>query len=196
VRGLLWLLLAAAQAAAPTGRAGVEAHLRAGAFQATTPQDWRALGPGTDRTLCDVARDSKADPLIRSRAVSALAYFPTATSRKLLEETIEKKASSRDPDDRLLVRKAAVALGWIGGTATPLRLAPLLEHPDPDVRIDAAVGLGLTRMASAADPLRKRFDVESEPRVRAQIGRQLRLIEDALVKNTPSPADGKGAGGK
>jgi HEAT repeat protein len=191
VAGLLWLVLAAAQAVAPSGRAAVEARLRS--YEASNPQDWRAMGAGTDRTLAEVARDPKVEVLIRARAVSALAYFSTPLSRKLLEETIDQKASSKSPDDLLLVRKAAVALGWIGGTATPLHLAPLLEHPDPDVRIDAAVGLGLTRMAAAADPLRKQFDVESVPRVRAQIGRQLRLIEDALVKNAPRPADGKGA---
>lgn len=191
--GLLWLLLVAAQAAAPTGRAALEARLRS--HEATNPQDWRALGPGTDRTLAEVARDPKVDVLIRARAMSTLAYFSTPTSRKLLEETVDHKASSKSPDDWLLVRKAAVALGWIGGTSTPLHLAPLLEHPDPDVRIDAAVGLGLTRMAAAAAPLRKQFDVETVPRVRSQIGRQLRLIEDALVKNAPGPADGKGAAG-
>jgi hypothetical protein len=56
-----------------------------------------------------------------------------------------------------------------------------LDHPDPDVRIDVAIGLGLTRSEEAADFLRKRFDVETVPKVRNQIGRQLRLIEDALA---------------
>jgi hypothetical protein len=57
------------------------------------------------------------------------------------------------------------------------------------VRIDVAIGLGLTRSEEAADFLRKRFDVETVPKVRNQIGRQLRLIEDAAAAvKRPSPA--------
>jgi HEAT repeat protein len=61
----------------------------------------------------------------------------------------------------------------------PARLGPLLDHEDPEVRLDAAIALGLTRLAPAADLLRKRMDVEPVPRVRSQMGRQLRVIEDA-----------------
>jgi HEAT repeat protein len=190
VAGLLWLLLAA-QAAAGTERAAVEAHLRAP--EGTTPAAWRALGPGTDRTLVAVASDAKIDLALRARALATLAYFSTPAARKLLEEVVDHKGTSKDPDDRLLVRKAAVALGWIGGTSAPLHLAPLLDNADPDVRIDAAVGLGLTRMAAAAGSLRKRFDVEPEARVRSQIGRQLRLIDDAAVKPVTAPADSRPA---
>ncbi len=71
----------------------------------------------------------------------------------------------------------------------PAQLGLLLEHPDPDVRIDVAIGLGLTRSEQAADLLRKRFDVETVPKVRSQIGRQLGLIEDAAAEaKLPSPA--------
>jgi hypothetical protein len=55
------------------------------------------------------------------------------------------------------------------------------------VRIDAAIGLGLTRSEEAADLLRKRFDVETVPKVRNQIGRQIRLIEEAVAAAKPSP---------
>jgi hypothetical protein len=102
---------------------------------------------------------------------------------------VKQKASSNDAGDKLLLRKAALALGWVGGTAVPAQLGPLLEHPDPDVRLDVAIGLGLTRSGEAADFLRKRFDVETVPKVRSQIGRQLRLIEDAAADaKRPSPA--------
>ena len=57
------------------------------------------------------------------------------------------------------------------------------------MRIDVAIGLGLTRSEEAADFLRKRFDIEPVPKVRSQIGRQLRLIEDAAAEaKRPSPA--------
>jgi hypothetical protein len=180
--GVLLLLLViplgvAAKPAAPRPpRASVEPKLRA---YHPDPAGWRALGPGIDETLIEIARDGKVEILLRSRAVSTLGYFSTAASRKFLETTLDAQASSSDPGDRLLVRKAAVALGWLGGVSVPGRLAPLLGSEDPDVRLDAAVGLGLTRLPSAADSLRKRLDVERVERVRAQISRQIQAIEGA-----------------
>lgn len=141
------------------------------------PEGWRALGPGTDATLIEIARDGKVEVLLRARAVSTLGYFATPAARQFLEATIDGKAASANADDRLLVRKAAVALGWLGGTTVPGRLAPLLQNEDPDVRIDAAAGLGLTRLPTAADALKKRLEIESVDRVRAQISRQIQVIE-------------------
>jgi HEAT repeat protein len=145
------------------------------------PAQWRALGPGTDETLIQIAGDPKAELLVRSRAVSTLGYFATAASRRFLATTIETKAASAEAGDRLLVRRAAVALGWLGGTDVPGRLAPLLSSDDADVRVDAAVGLGLTRLPAAAASLRKRLDLEPVERVRAQISRQLQAIEATLA---------------
>jgi HEAT repeat protein len=159
---------------AKVARAVVEPRLR---VYKPDPVAWKALGPGTDEALIEVARDAKAELLLRARAVSTLVYFPTAASRKFIEATIDGKASSDDPGDRLLVRKAAVVLGWLGGTAVPERLAPLLAAADPEVRLDAAVGLGLTRLTAAAEALKKRLDVEPVESVRAQISRQIQAIE-------------------
>ncbi|HXU82001.1 MAG TPA: HEAT repeat domain-containing protein, partial [Polyangia bacterium] len=85
----------------------------------------------------------------------------------------------------LLLAKAAVALGWLGGVRVPDRLGPLLDHPDPDVRVDAAAGLGLTRLPTAVEHLRKRLDVEPVARVRAQISRQIQVIEATLAPPEP-----------
>jgi HEAT repeat protein len=171
--------LAAAKPAAPrVPRATIEPHLRK---YKPDPAAWRALGPGTDEALIEIASDGKSEGLLRSRAVSTLGYFPTPAARKFLESTIDSKAASPDPNDRLLVAKAAVALGWLGGVQVPERLAPLLEHPDPEVRLDAAIGLGLTRLPSAAEVLRKRLDVETVDRVRGQISRQIQVIEASRV---------------
>jgi len=170
--------LAAAKPPARVARAALEPKLR---HYKPDPAAWRALGPGTDEALIEIAGDTKTEVLLRSRAVSTLGYFPTPATRKFLESTIDGKAASTDAGDRLLLAKAAVALGWLGGVRVPDRLGPLLDHPDPDVRVDAAVGLGLTRLSSAAEHLRKRLDVEPVPRVRAQISRQLQVIEATLV---------------
>ena len=177
--------------AAPAGRpdrAAVEARLRAN----TPPRsaaDWQAVGTGIDEILIAIAGDAKAELKLRARAVSALGVVSTRPGRAFLETVVKQKASATDAGDKLLLRKAALALGWVGGTLVPGQLGPLLAHPDPDVRIDAAIGLGLTRSEEAADLLRIRFDVETVPKVRSQIGRQLRLIEDAVAEaKSPSPA--------
>jgi HEAT repeat protein len=184
------LLLAVLLVAAPTtkpperpARGAIESRLRA---YKPDPAPWRALGPGTDQTLVEIAGDTKVEILLRSRAVSTLGYFPTSVTRKFLESTITSKTTSADPGDRLLLAKAAVALGWLGGSQVPDRLAPLLDNQDPDVRLDAAIGLGLTRLPAAADSLRKRLDVEPVDRVRAQISRQIQVIEDAVAAATAS----------
>jgi HEAT repeat protein len=176
---------------APAGRpdrAAVEARLRANTLPSSAA-DWRALGPGTDEVLIAIAGDAKADLQLRAHAVSALGVVSTRPGRAYLEAVVKQKASSADAGDKLLLRKAALALGWAGGTLVPAQLGPLLEHPDPDVRLDVAIGLGLTRSEEAADLLRERFDVETVPKVRSQIGRQLRLIEDAVAEaRRPPPA--------
>ena len=176
--------------AAPAGRPGraaVEARLRT-----TTPPrsaaDWQALGSGIDEILIAIAGDAKTELQLRARAVTALGVVSTRPGRTFLETEVKQKASSTDAGDKLLLRKAALALGWAGGTLVPGQLGPLLAHPDPDVRIDAAIGLGLTRSEDAADLLRVRFDVEIVPKVRNQIGRQLRLIEEAVAQAKSPPS--------
>jgi hypothetical protein len=80
----------------------------------------------------------------------------------------------------LLLRRALVALGTIGGSRVPDTVAPLLSHPDPDVRADAAIALALTRLPKAAEHLRARLPLEPDGRVRGHIARQLNVIDTAL----------------
>jgi HEAT repeat protein len=170
------------EARAPTAsRAAVEARLRAYELP-PSPDDLAKLGRGIDDVLATIAADEKVGTLIRARAVSALGQCSTVVARRFLEETIDAKAGSSKPEDRLLLRKAALALAWMGGLATPARLGPLLENPDPDVRLDAALGLGLTRLKTAAEILRSRLPIEPDARVRLHIGRQLAAIERAAAK--------------
>jgi HEAT repeat protein len=176
-------LAAAKPAAGKVPRATIEPRLRS---YKPDPAAWRALGPGTDEALIEIAGDGKTEVLLRSRAVSTLSYFPTPAARRFLESTIDGKGDSPDAADRLLVAKAAVALGWLGGVQVPQRLAPLLDHPDPEVRLDVAIGLGLTRLPTAAEALRKRLVLEPVDRVRAQISRQIQVI-DASRGPPPEP---------
>jgi HEAT repeat protein len=171
---------------AATLRSTVEAKLRAYELP-PSEKELRALGVGVDAALVEIARDTKVEILVRARAVSALAYAPTPAARAFLERALGDKASSQDAGERLLLRKAAVALGWLGGSRVPTMLERLTTHPDPEVRIDAALALGLTRLESAAEILRRRLPAETDARVRGHVGRQLRVIETALAPADPSP---------
>src|SRR5262245_64773995 len=105
-----------------------------------------------------IADDRAADRSLRARAVAVLAYARTARSHVFLENLVLRKAPSSDPTDRLLLRRAAVALGWQSGPRVVDILAPLLDHADAEVRLDAAVALGLCRSPKAEAPLRARLD--------------------------------------
>jgi hypothetical protein len=180
------LVAGAASPAARPDRATIETRLRAN----TLPQaagDWQSLGTGVDEVLVAIAADPKADLQLRAHAVSALGVVSTRPGRAFLEEVVKQKASAKDAGDKLLLRNAALALGWAGGAAVPAQIGPLLDHADPEVRIDVAIGLGLTRSEEAADLLRRRFDVETVPKVRNQIGRQIRIIDEAVAEVQRKP---------
>lgn len=166
-------------------RDAVEARLRAYELP-PSEQDLRAMGAAVDEVLVEIARDARVEVLVRARAVSALAYTPTGTARRFLEGMLAEKAKAPEASDRLLLRKAALALGWLSGPGVAPRLGALLEHTDADVRVDAALALGLTRLASAADLLRKHLPLEKDARVRNHVGRQLRVIEAALAPAGPN----------
>jgi HEAT repeat protein len=209
---IVWLATAAAALAAPpkarrnapapapaapvkaaSARAALETRLRA-ADSPPSEAELRSLGPGVDEALVAIAGDARVEILVRARAVSALAFFPTPPARGFLERALGDKAISADPGERLLLRKAAVAFGWQGGGPAARKVGLLLEHVDPDVRIDAAFALGLTRIEAAAVLLRKRAPAETDPRVRRQIDRQIRVIEEALrAAAAEAPAGGAGA---
>jgi len=162
---------------AEPSREAVESLLK-GYERVFTEADMRALGPGTDLVLARIADDGKAHEILRVRAVSALAYAKTAAARGTLESILRRKADAPAGVDRLLLRKAAVALGWQNGPGVVARLRPLLSHDDEDVRIDAAIGLGLTRSPAAAVELRARFTDEPAVSVRHQLTKQIKAIDD------------------
>jgi len=140
----------------------------------------RALAKAPEAALMAIASDTKAEALIRSRAVAALRLVPTMDVRAFLGKLVVAKAKATDGTDRLIVRRAAVALGWLPpGPDTVEQLATLFENEDAEVRLDAVIGLGLTRVATAARFLRGQLVVEQSPRVREQIDRQLRALGES-----------------
>jgi hypothetical protein len=166
-----------ARAAPPaaTKRADVEARLEKAprGLSATEVAD---LGAGAGALLVQIADDRAAAATTRARAMEALTYVRTPATRDFLENFLIRKRPSSDAIDHVLLRKAAIALGWQAGPRSVDAVAALLDHPDPEVRLDAVVALGLTRARTAEKPLRARLATEPDANVRAQIESQLRVL--------------------
>ena len=166
--------------------AGVVAYLTA--HDLPTVAELRALAPAPDVVLMTIADDARADGLCRARAVAALRLLPSLAVQDFLARLVQAKAKASDATDRLLVRRAAVTLGWMAAPFASARLALLFENDNADVRLDAVIGIGLTRSADAAAILRKQLAVETVARVRDQIDRQLRVLEPVPPEQKDSHA--------
>jgi HEAT repeat protein len=181
--------VAPAAQAAPGGakakeaRAEVEAYL--GSHDVAAVADLRKLSPSPERPLMAIALDARGDGLVRARAVAALRLLPSPEVQGFLGKLLADKAKSGDSTDRLLLRRGAIALGWMSGPRAETRLALLFENQDPEVRLDAAIGLGLTRSAEAPRLLEKQLEVEAVPRVRAQIEKQLKTLAQKPAEPEP-----------
>jgi hypothetical protein len=156
---------------APT-RSDVEAALA----RAPGPGELRHLVESAEPVVIAIAADRAASEATRGRALSALAYARSGRSHAFLENFIIRETPSREPSDHVLVRRAAMALGWRSGPRLTEVLAPLLDSDDRDVRLDAAAALGLGRPRDAERPLRARLAVETDPAVKRQIEAALRLV--------------------
>jgi HEAT repeat protein len=190
---MVFLTLAApARPSAPDGgqagaeRAQIEAYLAT--HDVAAAAELRGFAAAPEKTLMAIASAGDAERLTRSRAVAALRLLPSPTVQDFLASLIEGKAKATDETDRLLLRRAAVALGWIGGSDAPELLALLFDNDAPEVRLDAALGISMTRAASASAILHKQLVVEPSPRVREQIQRQL----TALGEEPPAPEKAPG----
>ena len=153
-------------------RAQVEAALDKSAGAA----DLQRLAQTSQAQLMAVAVDRAVAPTVRGRALSALAYAANGRAHAFLENFIIRTTPSRDATDRALLGQAAVALGWQGGPRLVDLLSPLLDDGDREVRLNAAIGLGLSRNRDAEKPLRARLAAETDPAVKRQLDTALRAV--------------------
>lgn len=140
------------------------------------PTELRKLAETAEPPLLAIADDPAAAAPLRGRALSALAYARSTRAHAFLENFIVKKTPSRDPADHVLVRRAAMALGWQSGPRLADVVGPLLDSDERDVRLDAAAALGLGHARDAERKLRDRLAVETDPAVKQQIEAALRAI--------------------
>ncbi len=166
------LLAADAGAPASSTRHDVEAALN----KNPSPTELHRLADTAEPTLIAIAGDRAASPAARGRSLAALAYARSGRAHTFLENFIIKTTPSRDPADHVLLRRAAMALGWQSGPRLTEVLAPLLDSDDREVRLDAAAALGLGRAHDAERPLRARLEVETDPAVKHEIQAALTSI--------------------
>jgi HEAT repeats len=181
---LLLAALAAADAGsparAPDGGAAAKAPIRAGVEAALAKSggvgELSRLAATSPGQLMAIAADPAAPETVRARALSALAYARNLKAQTFLENFVVARTPPLDATDRLLLRRAAVALGWQGDARLVEVVAPLLENADADVRLDGAVALGLGRTRDAEAPLRARLATETDAAVRRQIEASLKSV--------------------
>ncbi|HZL16425.1 MAG TPA: HEAT repeat domain-containing protein [Polyangia bacterium] len=134
------------------------------------------LASASPGPLMAIASDQAAPEIVRARALSALAYARGLEVQIFLENFVVARTPPLDATDRLLLRRAAVGLGWQGDARLVEVVAPLLENADADVRLDGAVALGLGRTRAAEAPLRARLAIETDAAVRRQIEASLKSV--------------------
>jgi HEAT repeat protein len=176
---------APARAPGSAGGAGAAAKISArtevetALGKANGPADLQRLAATAQGPLMAIASDRTTSEPVRSRAFTALAYARNVRAATFLENFIVAKTPSSDATDRVLLRHAAVALGWQGDARLVETVAPLLDNADAEVRLDAAVALGLGRARNAEGPLRARLANETDSGVRRQIEASLRSVTAA-----------------
>jgi HEAT repeat protein len=170
------IALFAAAADGGTPQHPTRPDIEAALARAPGPGELRRLAESAEPILIAIADDPAAPGASRGRALAALAYGRSGRSHAFLENFIIRETPSREPSDHLLVRRAAMALGWRSGPRLTEVLAPLLDSDDRDVRLDAAAALGLARARDAERPLRARLAVETDPAVKQQIEAALRAV--------------------
>jgi HEAT repeat protein len=181
------LALALAVAAGPDAGAAPSPEVRArvedllGALHGpVAPETFRALGPGAEEALAEIAR-SQTMPSKRIRALEALASLGGARAA----EAHRAVAASRAPS---AVRRGAVrGLGRLAGQAgAPSALAPYLERDgDPAVRAAAAEALAEVAPEESCGTIRARARAE-RARDRDRFGRALARCEGS-GGGSPSP---------
>ena len=171
--------LVAADAGAPSNdhaKAPTRAEVESALAKEGGPGELQHWAATADGILTAVAADRAASETVRGRALSALAYARTSRVHAFLENFIIEKTPSSAPSIGSCSVGRPTSLGWQGGPRVVEVVAPLLDHSDADVRLDAAAALGLARAREAEAPLRARLAVETDAAVRRQIEAALKAV--------------------
>jgi len=160
-------------------RATVE-QLLSGVEDLPTRQDLLRLGAGVDAVLRQIVEHPSARALARTRAITALRFFPSKTTRTTLLAVIAQGRGVTRPSLALLdLEQAAVAYAIVAGPAALAALEPLLIHANLDVRASAAEAVRRTGHPRAEALLARRARLDPSATVRQQIQRELTRLRRA-----------------
>jgi hypothetical protein len=162
-----------AEAADATLRERVELALSA---VETLPsrEDLLRLSPKVDEVLREIVEKPSRRALARSRAISALQFFPAETTRRTLRAVIQTSARARAGLPLVDLGRALQSYAVLTGHSGVEVIRPYLTHPKVDVRYAAVRALALTRSARALELLGQRRSGEPSAMVRHHIERELK----------------------
>ncbi|MCG5053964.1 MAG: hypothetical protein KA712_13455 [Myxococcales bacterium] len=149
-----------------------------------TPAKLEALGRDADLALIDILRDAAVERALKARAIDALAATGSPVARDHLVRMI---ATAPREADLVLLRRAFLGIGWLRDGRAVQMLAPWLDHAEPEVRLDAAVALNLTRRVDALEALAARRKREKNKLVAGKLERLIHDLEQALPAQPPPP---------
>lgn len=116
-----------------------------------------------------IAADEKAFPPHRHAAMAALRYWPDAAAQRLFRAALTSPRSGEMLRHKVIAFYAAA----FGAEALP-DLAPLLDDPDPQIRMTAVEAVGGIAGAASEKALRGRLAVEESEPVRERLERWLK----------------------
>ncbi len=141
------------------------------------------LDPQAEHALQALVNQSSTRALARSRAISLLQLFPSKGTAATLLEVI--KSASHPRAKGLILKdlgRALTAYAVVMGPKALPQLTPFLAHGNPDVRLEAARALRLSKNEAALKMISSRLKVETTPFVRAQLKKQIAQIQRATSR--------------
>ncbi len=139
----------------------------------------RAFGADVERVLREIVSRPSHAVLARVRALTVLRSFPSKRTRELLAKEIAATKGKRRGLPLIFLRQALTSYAVVAGKTAVSTIAPLLAHPSLDVRVDAGEALRLSGSPKARALIAKRAKSDPSATVRAELGRQLQLLDRA-----------------
>ncbi len=133
-----------------------------------TAAEWQKLGPDAAVTLRAIAGSPKERPSKRSRAISAMAHFPTPETQAFLEGLAADTNSKPKFRGKAL---RALAVGFKSGALPTLKT--FAADANSTVREDAILGLGTVATPEAKVVLEQRLQLETKVHLRETIQKSL-----------------------
>jgi HEAT repeat protein len=170
--------------AEPDTRAALRALLSAEEVT-VTPKALSDMGSGAPPLLMEVAQNAEEDPLLRSRALSLLRYYPDDPRvAAFLEGMVNQKGLNP-----VLLRSALHSHGMVSGKKAVPALTPYLSSKDPLIREAAGRGLAATKDQEAMAMVKQAADREGDPSVKQTLQR----LADQPARETKKPSLEKGS---